>query len=55
MIWCIAIMTQSVGVPRTAKRRSPASLMRKGSVRVSECEAPLCSLSGATTQTSPLS
>src|SRR5471032_2813586 len=47
-----AIITQSVGVPLTAKRRSAIWRSRSGEVRVSECDAPDCSFSGATTQTS---
>ena len=49
-----AIITQSVGVPLTAKRRSAIWRRRSGEVRVSECDAPDCSFSGATTQTSSL-
>src|SRR5712692_457404 len=47
-----ASSTQSVGVPSTAKRRGPSFRMRKGRCSVSEWLAPLCSISGATTQTS---
>ena len=47
-----AIITQSVGVPVTAKRFVSISRRRSGRVSVSECEAPDCSVSGATTQTS---
>ncbi len=50
--WAQAIITQSVGVPVTAKRRLSISRRRSGMVSVSECEAPDCSVSGATTQTS---
>jgi len=50
-----AIITQSVGVPLTAKRRSSIWRSRKGEARVRECDAPDCSFSGATTQTSSLS
>ena len=46
------MMTQSVGVPLTAKRRSPTSRSRSGSLSESECETPDWSNSGATTQTS---
>ena len=47
-----ASITQSVGVPDTAKRLGPALRKRKGSDSVSECDAPDCSVSGATTQMS---
>ena len=46
------MMTQSVGVPLTAKCRSPTSRRRSGSLSESECDTPDWSLSGATTQTS---
>ena len=46
------MMTQSVGVPLTAKRRSPTARSRSGSLSESECETPDWSNSGATTQTS---
>ncbi len=46
------MITQSVGVPLTAKRRSPTSRSRSGSLSESECETPDWSNSGATTQTS---
>src|SRR5579864_3947780 len=46
--------TQSVGVPSTAKRRLPTLRTRSGLCSVSEWLAPLCSCSGATTQTSRL-
>src|SRR3954466_9850516 len=46
------IITQSVGVPLTAKRFSAMARSRSGEVKVRECEAPDCSFSGATTQTS---
>ena len=46
------MMTQSVGVPLTAKRRSPISRSRSGSLSESECETPDWSNSGAITQTS---
>ena len=55
MISAIAIITQSVGVPVTAKRFSRTWRRRSGSVSVSECEAPDCSVSGATTHTSSVS
>src|SRR5215831_9168405 len=47
-----AMMTQSVGVPLTAKRRSATGRSRKGSLSESECDTPDWSYSGATTQTS---
>ena len=47
-----AIITASVGVPRTAKRRSPKPRSRSGGVSVSEWPAPDCSSAGATTQMS---
>src|SRR5262245_61565571 len=54
LITCRAPMiTQSVGVPFTAKRRSPISRSRSGSLSESECETPDWSNSGAITQTSP--
>ena len=34
------MMTQSVGVPRTAKWRGPTSRNRNGSFKDSECETP---------------
>src|SRR5262245_10274425 len=46
------MITQSVGVPFTAKRRSPISRSRSGSLSESECETPDWSNSGASTQTS---
>ena len=46
------MITQSVGVPLTAKTRSESFRSRNGSCSVSECAAPLWSVSGATTQTS---
>src|SRR5690242_19539296 len=52
--WAQAIITQSVGVPVTAKRFGSIWRSRRGRVRVSECEAPDCSVSGATTHTSSL-
>src|SRR5690349_1927498 len=48
----MASSTQSVGVPSTAYRRTPRRRTRRGRSRVSEWLAPLCSRSGATTQTS---
>ena len=48
-------MTQSVGVPLTANRRSPSWRSRIGSLSVSEWPAPDCSSAGAITQTSSLS
>src|SRR5215475_1493907 len=47
------MITQSVGVPFTAKRRSPISRSRSGSLSESEWETPDWSNSGAITQTSP--
>src|SRR3546814_4279554 len=52
MIQAIAIITESVGVPVTQKRRSPCFLSLTGKVRVSEWPAPDCSSVGATTQIS---
>src|SRR5579883_1079432 len=52
MIDLMARSTQSVGVPSTAKRRGLILRMRSGRRSVSEWLAPLCSCSGATTQTS---
>ena len=46
------MMTQSVGVPRTAKWLGPTSRRRSGSFSESECDTPDWSSSGATTQTS---
>ena len=46
------MMTQSLGVPRSAKRFSEISRSRSGSLSDSECDSPLWSSSGATTQTS---
>ena len=46
------MMTQSVGVPLTAKRRSPTGRSRSGSLSESECDTPDWSYSGATIQTS---
>ena len=43
------MMTQSVGVPLTAKRRSPTARSRSGSLSESECETPDWSNSGAIT------
>ena len=50
--WLTAIATQSPGVPRTAKRRSPLRCTRSGSCRLSECDVPLWSSAGATIHTS---
>src|SRR5688500_13763262 len=50
--WAIAIITASVGVPVTQKRRSPSFLNRTGLLRVSEWPEPDCSSVGATTQIS---
>src|SRR5215475_10811085 len=47
-----AMITQSVGVPLTAKRRSSILRSRSGSLSDSECETPDWSYSGATIQTS---
>ena len=52
MMWARPIITASVGVPVTQKRRSPSFLSRTGTVRVSEWPAPDCSSVGATIQTS---
>ena len=52
MMWRTPMMTQSVGVPLTAKCRSPISRRRSGSLSESECETPDWSLSGATIHTS---
>ena len=52
MIQAIAIITASVGVPVTQKRRSPSLRRRTGTVRVSEWPAPDCSSAGATIQMS---
>ena len=49
---CTASMTQSVGVPETAKVLGSSRRTRTGSVRVSRRDAPDCSVSGAQTQTS---
>src|SRR5947209_8660484 len=46
------MMTQSVGVPLTAKWRSPIARSRSGSLRDSECDTPDWSYSGAITQMS---
>src|SRR5690348_14260255 len=51
-MWRTPMMTQSVGVPLMAKRRSSTVRMRSGSLSDSECETPDWSNSGATTQTS---
>ncbi len=40
MKWRTAMMTQSVGVPRRTKVRSPVWRTRSGSCSVIECEAP---------------
>ena len=47
-----AIITESVGVPLTAKRRSPCLWSRTGRVSVSEWPAPDCSSDGAQIQMS---
>ena len=52
MMWRAPMMTQSVGVPFTAKWRSPIWRSRSGSLSESECDTPDWSCSGATTQTS---
>ena len=41
------MMTQSVGVPRSANLRSEIWRRRKGSLSDSECASPLWSISGA--------
>ena len=46
------MMTQSVGVPLTAKRRSSIARRRSGSFSDSECDTPDWSSSGAITHTS---
>ena len=46
------MITQSVGVPLTAKCLSATSRSRSGSLSDSECDTPDWSLSGATIQTS---
>src|SRR5262249_17486371 len=46
------MITQSVGVPLTAKWRSPSSRNRSGSLSDSECDTPDWSYSGAITHTS---
>src|ERR1700722_10962203 len=51
-MWRTPMMTQSVGVPLIANRRSSTVRMRSGSLSESECETPDWSNSGATTQTS---
>ena len=55
MIFRTPMMTQSVGVPLTAKWRGLISRRRSGSLSDSECATPDWSLSGATTTTSSLS
>ena len=52
MRWRTPMMTQSVGVPFTAKCRSPTSRKRSGSLSESECDTPDWSVSGATIQMS---
>ncbi len=52
MIERTAMITQSVGVPATAKRFSPTWRSRSGFDSDSECATPDWSVSGATTQTS---
>jgi hypothetical protein len=47
-----ASSTLSVGVPLTANFRAETFRTLSGMVRVSECPAALCSVSGATTHTS---
>ena len=51
-MWRTPMMTQSVGVPFTAKRRSSTSRSRSGSLSESECDTPDWSNSGATIHTS---
>src|ERR1700738_2070620 len=46
------MMTQSVGVPFTAKRRASTSRRRSGRLSESEWDTPDWSVSGATTHTS---
>src|SRR3954469_14420150 len=50
---CSASMTQSVGVPSICQAPSGRRVGRSGRCKVSECEVPLCSRSGATTVTVP--
>ena len=52
--WLTPSTTQSVGEPRTENFFGPNSRMRSGSASDTECDAPLRSESGATTQTSSL-
>src|SRR5471032_2562516 len=52
MTCLMACSTQSVGVPSIAKRLARSLRMRSVRRSVSEWLAPLCSCSGATTQTS---
>src|SRR5687768_17797816 len=52
MTWRVPMMTQSVGVPLTAKWRLEISRSRNGSLSDSECDTPLWSVSGAITHTS---
>ena len=53
----MAILTQSAGKPLTAQPSTPpsrnTSFTRNGVIRVMACPTALCSLSGATTVTSP--
>jgi hypothetical protein len=51
-MWRVPMITQSVGVPLTAKRRGEISRSRSGSLSDSECDTPDWSVSGATTQIS---
>jgi hypothetical protein len=39
-MWREPMITQSVGVPRTAKWRGPTSRSRNGSFSDNECETP---------------
>ena len=52
MMWRTPMMTQSVGVPFTAKCFGVTSRRRSGSFSESECETPDWSVSGATIHTS---
>ena len=52
MMWRMPMITQSVGVPFTAKCLSATSRSRSGSLSESECDTPDWSYSGATIHTS---
>ncbi len=53
--WWIPSHEQSVGVPSTAYQRGLTSRIRSGRWIEMACDDALCSVSGATTQTSPSS